>query len=111
MEMCARNGFSPRRFTPRDVHVESRRKFYDWLAKTIRIDGIEKVARDTAFDTNHLFSGGIRLSYKSITQPVEDLREGVLLEAGFDVVAPNTPQDITSWAYDHAASKIDIIDN
>jgi Nucleotidyl transferase AbiEii toxin, Type IV TA system len=37
------------------AHVESRRKFYDWLAKTIRIDGIEKVARDTAFDTTHLF--------------------------------------------------------
>jgi hypothetical protein len=93
------------------AHVDSRRKFYDWLAKTIRIDGIEKVARDTAFDTTHLFSGGIRLSYESITQAVEDLREGVLLEAGFDVVAPNTPQDISSWAYDHAASKMDIIDN
>jgi hypothetical protein len=63
------------------AHVDSRRKFYDWLAKTIRIDGIEKVARDTAFDTTHLFSGGIRLSYESITQAVEDLREGVLLEA------------------------------
>jgi Nucleotidyl transferase AbiEii toxin, Type IV TA system len=92
----------------RQAHVESRRKFYDWLAKTIRINGIEKVARDTAFDTTHLFSGGIRLSYKSITQPEEDLREGVLLEAGFDVVAPNTPQDISSWAHDHAASKIDV---
>jgi hypothetical protein len=93
------------------AHVESRRKFYDWLVKTIRIDGIGKVARDTAFDGTRLFSGGIRLSYKSITPPAEDLREGVLLEAGFDVVAPNTPKDISSWAYDYATSKIDIIDN
>jgi hypothetical protein len=93
------------------AHVESRRKFYDWLVKTIQIDGIEKVARDTAFDGTHLFSGGIRLSYKSITPPVDDLREGVLLEAGFDTVTPNTPKDISSWAYDYAASKIDIIDN
>jgi Nucleotidyl transferase AbiEii toxin, Type IV TA system len=93
------------------AHVESRRKFYEWLVKTIKIDGVEKVARDTVFDGTHLFSGGIRLSYKSITPPVDDLREGVLLEAGFDTVTPNTPKDISSWAYDHAASKIDIIDN
>jgi hypothetical protein len=93
------------------AHVESRRKFYDWLVETIRIDGIEQVARDTAFDGTHLFSGGIRLSYKSITPSVDDLREGVLLEAGFDTATPNTPKDISSWAYDHAATKIDIIDN
>jgi Nucleotidyl transferase AbiEii toxin, Type IV TA system len=92
-------------------HAESRQKFYEWLAKTIQINGIEKVARDTAFDGTHLFSGGIRLFYKSITPPVDDLREGVLLEAGFDTVTPNTPKDINSWAYDYAASKIDIIDN
>ena len=92
-------------------HVESRRKFYDWLVKTIRIDGIEDVARDTAFDATHLFSGGIRLSYKSIMPPIDDLREGVLLEAGFDAVTPNIPKDMSSWAYDYAAPKIDIIDN
>jgi hypothetical protein len=93
-------------------HVESRRKFYQWLADTIKIDGIVKVARDTTFDGTHLFSGGIRLSYDSTTAPVDDLREGVLLEAGFDVVSPNSPKDISSWAYDHAASKkIDVIDN
>jgi hypothetical protein len=34
-----------------------------------------------------------------------------LLEAGFDVVAPNTPQDISSWLYDHAAAKVPLIDN
>jgi hypothetical protein len=32
--------------------------------------------------------GGIRLLYLTLTEPVEDLKEGVLLEAGFDVVAP-----------------------
>jgi hypothetical protein len=51
----------------RPAHIESRRKFYDWLANTIRIDGIEKVERDTAFDTNDLFSGGVRLFYKTAT--------------------------------------------
>src|ERR1700716_1807946 len=43
------------------AHIRSRKDFYDWLAKTIRIDGIEKVERDTAFDNKTLMSAGIRL--------------------------------------------------
>jgi len=42
------------------AHIQSRRDFYDWLAKTIRINGIEKVERDTAFDNKTLMSAGIR---------------------------------------------------
>jgi hypothetical protein len=91
--------------------VKSRKDFYDWLAQTIRIDGIEKVERDTAFDTKDLFSGGIRLFYKGLNEPVEGLKDGVLLELGFDDVTPNTPKDISSWAYDYAAGKVAITDN
>src|SRR6202521_895750 len=44
------------------AHVKSRKDFYDWLANTkIKIDGIDTVERDTAFDSEKLFSGGIRL--------------------------------------------------
>jgi hypothetical protein len=43
--------------------------------------------------------------------PVKGLREGVLLEAGFAKVTPNEPKDISSWAYDYAADKVEIIDN
>jgi hypothetical protein len=93
------------------THRQSRKDFYDWLAQTIQIDGIERVERDTAFDNEKYFSGGIRLFYKTLTEPVENLREGVLLEVGFDDVTPNTPKDISSWAYDYAAGKVDIIDN
>ncbi len=93
------------------AHIKSRKDFYDWLAETIRIDGIEKVERDTAFDNKDYFSGGIRLFYKSSTKLADGLREGVLLEVGFDDVAPNTAKDISSWVYDHAAGKVDIIDN
>jgi hypothetical protein len=93
------------------AHVKSRRDFYDWLASTIHIDGIDKVERDTTFDDKDLRSAGIRLFYKSLTTPLDGLREGVLLELGFDDVAPNTPKDISSWAYDHAADKVEIIDN
>jgi hypothetical protein len=94
------------------AHVTSRRDFYDWLAHTkIKIDGIDTVERDAAFDSEKLFSGGIRLRYRSFTTPIDDLKDGILLEAGFDVVAPNTAKDISSWMYDHAAAKVDIIDN
>src|SRR5258705_8203243 len=31
------------------AQIESRKKFYDWLAETICIDGIVTVTRDTAF--------------------------------------------------------------
>lgn len=93
------------------AHRKSREGFYDWLAQTIRIDGIEKVERDKAFDARDFFSGGIRLFYKGLTERVAGLREGVLLEAGFDEVTPNSPRDISSWVYDHAAGKATIIDN
>ena len=95
------------------AHIESRRAFYDWLAnEKIRIDGITSVERDTAFDTESLFSAGIRLGYPTKVPALKGLREGVLLEAGFDTVAPNAPKDISSWLYDHAIAKgVDIIDN
>jgi hypothetical protein len=94
------------------AHVKSRKDFYDWLAYVkIKIDGIDTVERDAAFDSEKLFSGGIRLSYRSLTTPIDDLKDGILLEAGFDVVAPNTARDISSWMYDYAAGKVDIIDN
>jgi hypothetical protein len=93
------------------AQVKTRKDFYDWLAQTIRIDGISRVERDTAFDNKDFFSGGIRLFYDSIADPVEGLKDGVLLEAGFDDVSPNEPKDISSWAYAYAVTKVDIIDN
>ena len=47
-----------------------------------------------------------------MTTPLPDLKDGILLEAGFDDVTPNVPTDISSWMYDHAAaSGVDVIDN
>ena len=83
------------------AHCESRKKYYDWLAGKIRIDGINKVARDTKFDNETYFSGGIRLYYESAFPVLEGI-EGVLLEAGFDEATSNEPQDIRSWAFDFA---------
>ncbi len=93
------------------AHIESRGKFYAWLADTIRVDGIESVERDTAFDNASLMSGGIRLYYKASVRPLEGLKPGILLELGFDDVTPNSKKDISSWLYDYAAGRTPIIDN
>ncbi|MFK3781191.1 nucleotidyl transferase AbiEii/AbiGii toxin family protein [Agrobacterium sp. NPDC089420] len=93
------------------AHRESRKGFYDWLAETITIDGIQKIERDTEFDNETYRSGGIRLYYPETTGTKSGLKDGVLLEAGFDTVAPNINKDISSWAYDYAASRVDLIDN
>ncbi len=78
------------------AHRESRKAFYDWLTETITIDGIQKIERDTEFDNETYRSGGIRLYYHETTGPESDLKDGVLVEAGFDTVAPNTNKDISS---------------
>jgi hypothetical protein len=93
------------------AQVESRRKFYAWLAETIRIDGIEKVERDTVFDNATLMSAGIRLYYKPNSAALKGLGAGILLELGFDDVTPNSKRDISSWLYDYAFGKAPIIDN
>ncbi len=94
------------------AHVQSRRDFYDRLAEAIVIDGIRSVERDTAFDDPRQYrSAGIRLTYASINGSVEGLKDGVLLEVGFDDVAPNQARDISSWAYDFAVSRVEILDN
>ncbi len=94
------------------AHRDSRRRFYDWLAETIKIDSIENVERDETFDDVPKFrNGGIRLYYKSATTPPTGLKEGILLEVGFDDVTPNEPKNISSWAYDFAVGKVSVTDN
>jgi hypothetical protein len=90
---------------------ESRSGYYAYLAENIKIEGITHVKRDTAFDNEKYRSGGIRLFYESKCSQLKDMKEGILLEVGFDDIAPNKPLDISSWAYDFAIEKVDIIDN
>ena len=77
------------------------------------MNGIIAVNRDEAFDDLRQYrSGGIRLHYKSMAEAIEGVKEGILLEVGFDTVTPNTPLTISSWAYEKAIQqKVDIIDN
>lgn len=94
-------------------NIAKRKNFYDWLAKNIKIDGIISIERDTAFDDEKLYrSGGIRLHYESKVELIEGVKEGILLEAGFDDVTPNKAIAISSWAYDKAIEVgTDIVDN
>jgi len=94
-------------------NVGKKKKFYDWLAGEIKIPGIIRVERDIEFDDLENYnSGGIRLFYDNKMDKVEGLKDGILLEAGFDNVKPNGPIAISSWAYDRAIeSQVVVLDN
>ena len=94
-------------------NIEARKAFYDSLAETIMINGISSIERDREFDDEKAYrSGGIRLHYNNVVDKVTNLKEGILLEAGFDTVAPNTAITISSWAYERAKlSGVKILDN
>ena len=95
-------------------NTQKKKDYYDTLAKEILIPGITIVQRDLAFDDEKRYnSGGIRLIYEATTTKVEGIKQGILLEAGYDNVVPNSPVLISSWTYDRAISipGLDIIDN
>ena len=95
-----------------DIHIRTnfglskvkaaRKEFYDVFAKSLSINGIIEIVRDHEFDDKDKFrSGGIRLYYESHTPTLEGLKDGILLEAGFDTVTPNSPIDISSWIWEY----------
>ncbi len=86
------------------AHVDSRRRFFDWLAENIHIPGIVSVNRDHEFDDEQFRGAGIRLIYPTTLQAVDGLKPGILLEVGFDDTTPNEAVDISSWALDKAAT-------
>lgn len=86
------------------AHVDARRVFYDGLPPQLLIPGFDGAERDTAFDDVRMRSAGIRLHYPSTHALPDGVKAGILLEAGFDQVAPNQPRLISSWAYNRAAA-------
>lgn len=85
------------------AQVAARLAFFNGLAETIDIPGIAEAVRDTDFDDTRYYRGaGIRLHYNPVHPLPGGLKAGILLEAGFDQVAPNRPRTISSWAYDLA---------
>ncbi|MBT6120246.1 nucleotidyl transferase AbiEii/AbiGii toxin family protein [bacterium] len=93
-------------------HIEGRANYFNELSKGIDIDGIISSERDNEFDDRKLFNAGIRLIYTSKFPYLEGIKQGVLLELGFDVVTPNQLLTISSWVWDKAqASGVNFIDN
>jgi hypothetical protein len=94
-------------------HIDSRRNFFEWLVQKIKINGIVSQERDKEFDNDKFTSGGIRLRYDNKFDIVDGSKEGILLEAGFDNITPNTKLTISSWALDRAKQTvgIDLTDN
>ena len=97
------------------AHIDSRHRFFDWLASEIAVRGISgflAVDRDNEFDDAKFRSAGIRLRYPVQTETLPGIKEGILLEVGFDDTAPNTPCCISAWALDAARkTPVRFIDN
>jgi hypothetical protein len=94
------------------AHLAARKEFFDWLAAEIRIPGLLAVTRDPDYDDTSYRNGGIVLGYPAVTQSLPGIKDGILLEVGFDVTAPNVPRTIGSWALDAALKAgLQVIDN
>jgi hypothetical protein len=94
----------------KEIHIQSRRDFYDWLTGKIKIPDVI-ATRATEYDDARM-RGGIRLGYETRTKELQGVKPGILLEVGFDDTAPNTAVDISSWAFETAHSrKVEIVDN
>lgn len=98
----------------KSAHIDSRRHYFDWLVEEIKIPGIEGVEIDHHYDdpSGRFRNVGIQLKYPSKHDPLEGVKDGVLLEAGFDDITPNNPVDISSWTYNKAQKEgISFVDN
>lgn len=87
------------------AHVASRRAYYDDLTTRIHISGIDSVERDANFDDDKMRSAGIRLFYASRVPALAGVKDGILLELGFDDTKPNRPVTMSSWALDVALGR------
>jgi hypothetical protein len=93
-------------------HIESRRVFYEKLRDKIKVSGITSVERDTTYDDETLRNAGLRLSYETHFGSIASLKDGILLEVGFDQTAPNRAVTISSWIMKFAeAKKLQYTDN
>jgi hypothetical protein len=86
-------------------HIESRRQFFDKLRDKIKIPGITAVERDVKYDDEALRNAGIRLRYETSFGSIPGLKDGILLEVGFDQTTPNRTVSISSWVVKFAEDK------
>ncbi len=66
--------------------------FIDTVATNEKINDpalVEAVDRDTEYDDQKLRNAGLRLRYDSFYGSVKGLKDGILLEVGFDQTSPH----------------------
>ena len=85
------------------AQVEKRKEYFEGIFKLISIPGFSGVARDTLFDDKQFRNIGIRLHYPKLFGSIDGLKDGILLEIGFDQTTPNDMKRISSWVLDKAA--------
>lgn len=87
------------------AHIASRASFFESITQQLNIPGL-KFYRNTNFDdqSGKMRSAGIKAEYDSMFGGEISLKDGVILELGFDQTTPFLNCDITSWAYDKALS-------
>lgn len=97
----------------KEKHIMSRKKFFDEVASELDVIEME-FKRDPVFDdpSGKMRGAGIKATYQSFFELIPSLKEGVILELGFDTTTPNEPRVVTSWAYERAqAINLEIVDN
>jgi hypothetical protein len=97
------------------AQIQARIDYFNWLSEQLQsrhVPGFAGVERAPEFDDSKLRSAGIRMVYPVATDHLQGVKEGILLEVGFDDTTPNQPCDISSWALDAARkSPVPFIDN
>ena len=95
--------------------IESRKKYFDWLATYLKkhIPALVDVVRDEEFDdpSGRYRNGGVLLKYKTSYPLPPGIKDGILLEVGFDRTAPNEPRTISSWIFKKARTSNEKFDN
>ncbi|HLB41710.1 MAG TPA: nucleotidyl transferase AbiEii/AbiGii toxin family protein [Gammaproteobacteria bacterium] len=95
------------------AHITSRFNFFEETAKKLNVPGL-RFYRESNFDdpSGKMRGAGIKAEYSSLFGGEMNLKEGVILELGFDQTTPFIKCDIVSWAFDKALSlNLSIIDN
>jgi len=100
-------------YEKRTTHINSRKAFFDYLVKKIKISGIYNIEYDPdVAPDKKVRNADIRLYYQSYTEQVPNLKQAILLEVGFDDVDPFSEHDISSWALERALkSQVEVKDN
>ena len=86
-------------------HIESRKIFFENLTTSLHIPGLSFM-REISFDdqSGKMRGAGIKAVYDSCFATDSSLKEGVILEVGFDQTIPFVECDISSWAFDKKLS-------